>query len=265
MQKKERSKYLQDIPETEAQKFMEFDGTGLRNVPGIYILENLSTYKTYVGSSKNLAARILRHRSDLINGIHINKKLQDSFNKTKDKNNWVIHIGLLDNREEALNREQLILDEGHGTKHLLNISPWARRGFNKELEEQRLQKLLDFVRSPEHRKNTSEHSKLKWLNEDFRKRCIYSMGKNIEVNGIKYGSIREASRETGYSVATIKSKLIDDKAFIDKIKTSRKVICEGIIYDSITAASLAYGIVDSAMHWRINSKSYLWKDFKYVD
>lgn len=45
---------------------------------GIYCLINLSNNKRYIGSSKNIYSRLLKHRSLLRNNKHENSKLQNS-------------------------------------------------------------------------------------------------------------------------------------------------------------------------------------------
>lgn len=48
---------------------------------GIYCIENTFNGKKYVGSSKNICRRLLTHRSYLRKGVHVNSKLQNSWDK----------------------------------------------------------------------------------------------------------------------------------------------------------------------------------------
>jgi len=49
--------------------------------PGIYILENRSNSKVYIGYTMNIKARIASHRSLLLNNKHYNRELQFPFNR----------------------------------------------------------------------------------------------------------------------------------------------------------------------------------------
>jgi len=53
---------------------------------GIYKITNLVTNKVYIGSAKNIDARIKAHISKLKGNFHINKHLQSSYNKYKEEN-----------------------------------------------------------------------------------------------------------------------------------------------------------------------------------
>ncbi|RBP84037.1 GIY-YIG catalytic domain-containing protein [Cytobacillus firmus] len=53
---------------------MEFPRTA-----GVYILENKKNDKVYIGSTRNVRARIASHRSLLLSGRHYSKELQQAF------------------------------------------------------------------------------------------------------------------------------------------------------------------------------------------
>lgn len=48
---------------------------------GVYLIQNITNYVFYVGSSKNITIRMSQHKRELNKNIHINKKLQNSYNK----------------------------------------------------------------------------------------------------------------------------------------------------------------------------------------
>jgi group I intron endonuclease len=86
------------------------DGNDLMRCGGIYIIENISTDKLYIGSSKYFHRRYQRHRRPLINGIHKNKHLQNSFTK-HGKENFKFHIvEFVVNHDNLIDREQFWLD-----------------------------------------------------------------------------------------------------------------------------------------------------------
>lgn len=53
----------------------------IHNMKGIYIIKNLVNNKIYIGSSKNINKRLTVHKSRLFGNTHINKHLQNAYNK----------------------------------------------------------------------------------------------------------------------------------------------------------------------------------------
>ena len=162
---------------------------------GVYLLHNPNTDETYVGSGiinerKNL------HFRDLKNNKHINKKLQNAFNK--DPNFDFVCVETID-RNEAYEFEQSIIDEFKDSDLLLNIAHDVRgSGVPKHSEETK--KLMsknisktrqseDFInktfKNKEWKNNLSEKvsstSKKNWENPEFKEkmRCIEKPGNKI--------------------------------------------------------------------------------------
>lgn len=264
MSKKEKSPYFLDLKNTQKQTLIDFNGTGLRKIPAVYIIENESTGKMYVGSTGNAAARVHSHKTGLLSETHQNKKIRDSFRKTKDKGKWSVHIAPVETILDARAREQLILDEGTGCGVLLNISDSAYCGRNPEKETARLEKLRAFSQSKENRESVSIRSKNLWKNQEFRNKVIKGMGDSVTVNGVSYNSVREASRETGHCILTIRSRLENGKCETTDVKTPcKKVICEGVVFDSVNDAARHYGVAANTMTYRLQSDSETWSRFNY--
>lgn len=60
-------------------------------VSGIYCIENKVNHKTYIGSSKNIYQRLLKHFALLRHNKHENNYLQNAWNKYGEKNfEWTI-------------------------------------------------------------------------------------------------------------------------------------------------------------------------------
>lgn len=89
-----------------------------RSLVGVYLLHNPNTDQTYVGSGSFLS-RKTTHFRDLKNNCHINKKLQEAYNK--DPNFDFIACELQD-RQEAYDLEQEIINENINNPLLLNMS-----------------------------------------------------------------------------------------------------------------------------------------------
>lgn len=217
----------------------------------------------YIGSTTRIKARLNQHRTFLRKGNHINSELQVLYNNVKE-NEISFFIFPQSNIMDAKKREQELLDTHHGHQCCLNVSNDAycsTRGYNREHVYEKL-RLLN--RTDKYKKIRSENSKNMWRDPEKRKALIGAMGENVNVDGETYGSVREASRETGFSIAALRRAL--DRGVVDtkKIRVpKRRVSAEGTIFDSITAASKQYGIKDNTMHWRVNNPN--WVDYFYVD
>lgn len=77
-------------------------------VSGIYCIENVTNHKTYIGSSKNIYQRLLKHFALLRHNKHQNPHLQSAWNKYgEDSFRWYI-LELCDNSELAKLEQQCI-------------------------------------------------------------------------------------------------------------------------------------------------------------
>lgn len=77
-------------------------------VSGIYCIENVTNHKTYIGSSKNIYQRLLKHFALLRHNKHQNPHLQSAWNKYgEDSFIWYI-LELCDNSELAKLEQQCI-------------------------------------------------------------------------------------------------------------------------------------------------------------
>lgn len=74
-------------------------------ITGIYMIKNEINQKVYIGQSKNIAYRWIRHRYDLNNNCHVNSHLQNSWNKYGSKK-FTFKIIEECNIEDLNNREQ---------------------------------------------------------------------------------------------------------------------------------------------------------------
>lgn len=78
-------------------------------VSGIYCIENTINHKTYIGSSKNIYQRLLKHFALLRHNKHQNAHLQSAWNKYGESNfKWFI-LELCDSSELA-EKEQCCID-----------------------------------------------------------------------------------------------------------------------------------------------------------
>ena len=225
-------------------------------LPACYAIENNKTGCFYVGSTNNVNLRLKNHLSQLERSVHRNRNLQKNYDEN-DKDKFIVHISLETSVENAQEREQCILNEGINSGILFNIASNAVNALAAN-------SIPQFSKSKEGRILASKLSKERWKNSLLRSKMISSMGENIVVDGVEYNSVREASRETGVAVQTIRSRLHNGNcSLLDIRPKTRKVICEGKIYSSISEAAAEYGTKINTMIARLKSKSPLWKDFNY--
>lgn len=258
------SNFFTDNKNRVARKLLRAEGVVLGNQPACYAVENKETSNFYVGSTKNISKRVNSHLQMLKNNKHSNQKLQDEFNNCQDKNNFVVHVSFEESVETAIEREQQVLDEGYGTDVLLNISDNAKNPLSGYDRTHALNKLNEFSKTSENRERVGAESKERWKNPDLRKQMIRSMGENVVVDGVEYGSVREASRETGVCIESIRSRIKDGQCSLkDLASTTKAVVCEGTEYKSVVEAAEAYGVKPNTMTYRLKSDSTNWKEFSY--
>jgi group I intron endonuclease len=102
--------------------YNEFDPKA--HCSGIYSIENSANGKKYIGSSKNMARRWIRHVKDLKSGIHHSVKLQRSFNK-HGFSGFKFKIIIKCSVGNLIFYEQKAIDAFNSAKHGYNSSPTA--------------------------------------------------------------------------------------------------------------------------------------------
>lgn len=109
---------------------------------GIYKLINLITNKSYIGSAVNLQNRFSAHIRLLRRNRHVNKYLQNSYNKHKEKN-FKFEILENCNINNLLEREQYYLDlyKTYNIDKGYNILPKAGSKLGYKLTEETKRKI----------------------------------------------------------------------------------------------------------------------------
>ncbi len=72
---------------------------------GIYQIKNLKTGECYIGSSASMNNRMKNHMTDLANGTHINRSLQDSWVKYGPENFYFSILEIVESRDDLSVRE----------------------------------------------------------------------------------------------------------------------------------------------------------------
>lgn len=237
-----------------------------KNKVGVYIIQNNNTMESYIGSGI-LEERLRYHEHNLKGGLngavtcndnpikHINKKLQESFNK--DPNNFEFisiiveepNATLDQNRKIALDIEQGLLDEFKNNDLLLNKSSKATSSMSG--------------------KKHSEESKLKMsiiqteisikLNKQLpagaiEKSAAIRKGKPLgDQHKNKLLLTRLGSKRTGQALENLKK---------GQEKRMKKVEADGVVYRNKTEAGDAHNINRTTVHSRINNDNF--PNWKFV-
>lgn len=162
---------------------------------GVYILSHIKSNKIYIGSSSNIRMRIYEHRSQLRRNKHDNKNLQEAYN---DDIKILFYILLVNDKEEALDIEQKILDYYKSSNKIFNIainSRYSTKGIKlpnlsehlrKEIRERNIrnwknkdyrEKQMKIRTSKTYKEKIGAKSKLNWENLDFRNKVSISKNK----------------------------------------------------------------------------------------
>lgn len=256
----------------------------LKNEPGTYLIIDDNNQKAYVGSTTELRRRALRHQRELNNKEHYNKELQQHYDK---HNGDLTFVGLpMTSKKEALDLEQAILDDFHGTEVLCNDAFDARdsmQGF--KLSPEHKAKLIAAntgrPKSPEHRaaisktltgrklspehaevfaksrigsKNTAEHcariseaqTGRKHTEESKRKMSAWHTGKIVSEETRR----KQSEIRTGKKIHSEETK-----QKIGEIHTKPIQIGE-TCYPSIQDATDATGMTYKQIYTRLNSNKY---------
>jgi group I intron endonuclease len=101
----------------------------MKNISGVYIIQNLVTNKNYIGATTDLYNRLCNHKWKLRVGIHHNTHLQSSFNKYGEDNFIFETLEECDDKY-IYSQENYwcnMLDT-HNRKHGYNIDPTCPEG-----------------------------------------------------------------------------------------------------------------------------------------
>jgi hypothetical protein len=237
----------------------------LKNFPdehAVYVIQ-LPTGFYYVGGTRTLKRRLNQHRCYLRAGNHINQQLQLRYTEAKE-NEITVYFAVAPDKVIVKMFEQALLDELHGQQECLNVSSGANGtncGYDRTAA---LIKLSQTKSSAENRAKASASTKERWQNPVMRKALIRALGENVTVDGVDYGSVREASRATGKSISALRRVLKDGKVDLTKVLPFRRpVVVNGVEYKSLEDAAKICGIASNTLHWRINNKKPHWDEYRY--
>lgn len=132
-------------------------------ISGIYKIANLVTNDIYIGSSKDMNRRFIRHKSDLKNNRHGNRYLQRAYNKYGNKNFVFEVLEIVQNSNFLMNKEQYYIDNLLPKYNLCKIAAVPGSYPRTEEHREKISKALKGRKGKPHTRQTkkklSEHFK----------------------------------------------------------------------------------------------------------
>lgn len=165
-----------------------------RKQPGVYMIRCIANDKRYYGESSNISGRFASHKSQLHKNIHPSSLLQRDFNCYGQEGFHFVVLYMGSSWEDPKTRRY---------KELELIIRDRDLCYNK-LDE--LGRSND--NNPFFGKKHSEETKQR-IGDSMRGVPNDALGKAIMLNGVKYPSIAEASRQTQMARKTIRKRLQD--------------------------------------------------------
>lgn len=177
--------------------------------PAVYCLKHIQSEKIYVGSTKDLFARIKDHRGRLKGDRHPNRNIQKAFDENPE---FCLIYSQCESKEFALSTEQVLLDQLNKLDQdsLLNIATDARVALNGiTMSDETRAKMSEShqkqANTAEARVANSNRMKALWADEEKRKMylsCVGGKSKPITINGVEYSNADEAAKALNCHRAT---------------------------------------------------------------
>lgn len=187
----------------------------------VYTLTHLPSGKVYVGMTGNFVARKATHRHNLKTNGHKTPQLQALFNEDPDWGNWEWFGYIVADKDEAVKMEQLKIDEFHSTGRLLNQSldgkaPIAYLMRNEENLRRQREGTKRYVELNPGLLNARAKlmCETRWSSSENRKAWCGAgnpFAKRVMVDGVIYGSVKDAQRELKINEKTIRTRCRDPK------------------------------------------------------
>jgi group I intron endonuclease len=256
---------------------------------GVYVLFCKVTKKMYVGSSQELDKRIHRHFHELKNNIHHNSQVQEVWNQ---HHQLTVNIIPVDTIEIARAVEQSVIEKNIHLGNLLNIGASVIGGDNlthnprrEDIIKQIKETLGENIAQMSQNERTAKFGKLGEQNGMYGKthspearakmsqaNLGHTRNKGIvfseqhRANISAYAKTRTGEKNPFYGKKMseeTKAKLL--KANLGKVSPNRRQLSiDGVVYESLTAASKALGIGMPTILFRIKSNSPKFANYFYL-
>lgn len=187
---------------------------------GVYTITNTNNGKIYVGSTIHVDRRRLEHFSALKYNKHINKHLQNAYNKYGRESfefEVIETLEITDSiKEDLLAREQFWIDNLKPEYNVLLVAGSNLGYHHTDETKQKISNSTKGVKkSKEHAKHIKEGQQGRIFTEKHKEK-LSKAAKNrkgmshhsiISIDGVIYNSLKEASEKTGIKYNTIQGRL----------------------------------------------------------
>lgn len=210
---------------------------------GVYVISAHDGNLLYVGSTKCLLTRLWSHRINLRKKTHKNKNLQKAFDETDGQITFDVKYFEVPDRELAFTIEQNLINELKSSGKLAN-------------EYMDVKGALGF----KHKADTVEKMRTAALNRP-------EMTFEVKTKISKKLKGRKRDAEESKRLAEMSRGLRDNPEFVKKWKEKRcrKVLIDGVVYESLSAAGRAYNCSPGRVLDRIKRNSEKYKGWSYLE
>lgn len=232
---------------------------GKDKLSAAYILQHVKSGKIYIGSTGDIYRRKNKHYSSLISGNHHVTSLQEAYNSNPNIRFFVI---LTNNREEAYDYEQQLLNHYNGIRPLFNIATnavrsWLNLKHSEETKNKIREKVKIRMQDPNYSIMLSNANKGKIISAETKVKISKSLAGIIRSNATKE-KIR--SRMLGRAKSKEHAEKISQR---NKLK-SRPISINGVHYESIAAAGIALGIHPGTIPSKLKSNLEKYSSWFYI-
>lgn len=251
------------------------------NVNGAYFIRNRVSGKIYVGSTESITARLNAHRFMLRTNTHRNKALQSLF-KMANLSIFDFCVFVTDNREEAYDIEQALLDRFHGTAVCFNVAKDARKAslgisMSEDVRTKLLSANVGRKHSPEHIRKRVEsirlHAPHVFADTENKRLALAKYNRDKVVTDETKEKLRQAnlgkkhSEETRKKMSvTRRNNPLSGEGLERALKAQRKrVSIEGVIYDSMDDAATALKVSRKTIYNRLHNRYGTHDNYFYLE
>lgn len=185
-----------------------------------YRLTHKPTGKAYAGSTSNFPARKAVHRHKLNHGTHLTQALQNLFREDPNWDNWEWSGVIVSSKEEALLHEQNSINDLADASLLLNSSLTGNApivGLMRDEVRRAKHKLRMQQYVAENKEKVSalgkETCRKRWSDKANRRAWEGAgnpFAKKVKVDGVVYGSVKDAQRALKINEKTIRTRANSD-------------------------------------------------------
>lgn len=200
---------------------------------GVYKITNMNNGKFYVGSSINCERRFYHHKYLLEKGIHHCSHLQASWAK-HSQGAFVFEIYIVtETQEQALQKEDDLLNICYGTKTCFNSSPYSKLPFlHKHVREKAKQSIKT---SENYKKVHSEVCKQRNADPEFNKKLKAAIANSAKHKAATSNNARTVLQRPD---VVAKNRLALKNSFAQK-EAAKKQVREVLFSAEIRAKNLA--------------------------